>query len=150
MRKKKLPPNTEPPSNLPEFDNGGRRLVTKKEHNVRLFEILRFRGLRQGDFVAARTTSRELWILARVLKDYPALDMAPLEFLQLSENRRDSLFKDKVHVKDVEEKDGNNSFQVARSLVLPLPRTYSEAAEWGQRIRKGMRVRFYRITGLEH
>lgn len=110
--------------------------------------MLRFRGLRQGDFVAARTTSRDLWILARVLKDYPGVDMAPLEFLQLSESRRDAIFRDKVQVKDVEEKDGSNSFQVARNLVLPLPRTYSEAAEWGQRIKKGMRVRFYCLVIL--
>eukprot|EP00429_Kryptoperidinium_foliaceum_P040599 CAMPEP_0176180484 /NCGR_PEP_ID=MMETSP0120_2-20121206/92481_1 /TAXON_ID=160619 /ORGANISM="Kryptoperidinium foliaceum, Strain CCMP 1326" /LENGTH=53 /DNA_ID=CAMNT_0017518695 /DNA_START=123 /DNA_END=281 /DNA_ORIENTATION=- len=53
--------------------------------------------------------------------------MAPLEFLQLSETRRDALFKSKVQIKDVEG-DGH-TFQVARSLVLPLPRTYSEAAD---------------------
>lgn len=140
LRKKRMPPNTEAPANVPEFDASGRRLCTKKEHNYRIFEILRFRGLRQGDFVAARTTSRDLWILARVLQNYPAVAMAPLEFLQLSDARRDSVFRDKVLVKDVEEKDGNSSSQVARSLVLPLPRTYSEAADWGQRIKKGMRV----------
>ena len=141
--RKKLPPNMEPPPNVPEFDNAGRRLVTKKEHHIRVFEILRFRALQQGDFVAARTTSRDLWILARVMKDYPGIDnMSPLEFLQLSETRRDSLFREKVQVKDVEEKDGSNFFQVARSLLLPLPRSYSEAAEWGQRIKKGMRVSF--------
>eukprot|EP00934_Nitzschia_sp_Nitz4_P000333 Nitzschia sp. Nitz4//scaffold2_size372955//50269//51997//NITZ4_000368-RA/size372955-snap-gene-0.6-mRNA-1//1//CDS//3329546611//333//frame0 len=140
LRKKKLPPDAEPPINLPEFDNGGRRLCTKKDHNNRLFEVLRFRALRQGDFVAARTTSRDLWILAKVLKNYPGVDMAPLEFLQLSGTRRDAVFKGKVLVQDVEDKDGNNSAQVARSLVLPLPRTYSEAADWGSRIKKGMRV----------
>jgi hypothetical protein len=150
MRKKKLPPNNEPQPNLPEFDNAGRRLVTKKEHNLRLFELLRFRGLRQGDFVAARTTSRDLWILGRVLKDFPGVDTAPLEFLQLSESRRDSIFREKVHVKDVEEKDGNNSSLVSRSLVLPLPRTYSEAAEWGQVIKKGMRVRYCRLLAPLH
>lgn len=146
MRKKKLPSNSEQMPNIPEFDSAGRRLVSKAEHNVRVFEMLRFRALRRGDFVAARTTSRDLWILARVLKDYPGLDTAPLEFLQLSETRRDALFKDKVLVKDVEEKDGDNSFQVPRNLVLPLPRTYGEAADWGQRIKKGMRVRRKSIT----
>lgn len=144
LRKKKLPPNTEPPVNLPEFDNAGRRLVPKKDHNIRLFEVLRFRALRQGDFVAARTTSRDLWILARVMKDYPGIDsVSPLEFIQLSESRRDALFREKVHVKDVEDKDGDNFFQVTRNLILPLPRTYSEAADWGSRIKKGMRVSFY-------
>lgn len=140
FRRKKLPPNTEAPADVPEFDGSGRRLCTKKEHQHRLFEVLRFRGLRQGDFVAARTTSRDLWILARVLKDFPGMGMAPLDFLQLSEPRRDALFREKVPVKDVEEKDGSSSSLVARSLVLPLPRTYSEAADWGQRLKKGMRV----------
>ena len=133
LRKKKLPPNSEPPIDLPEFDGSGKRVSTKKEHNYRLFEVLRFRALRQGDFVAARTTSRDLWILARVLKDYPGSDMTPLEFLNLSEARRDAMFREKVLVKDVEDKDHGGSSQVARSLALPLPRTYSEAAEWGQR-----------------
>jgi hypothetical protein len=133
LRKKKLSPNSEPPVNLPEFDNTGKRLCTKKEHNNRQFEVLRFRPLRQGDFVAARTTSRDLWILAKVLKDYPGFGMAALEFLQLTDARREAAFRDKVLVKDVEEKDGVGSSQVARTLVLPLPRTYSEAAEWCQR-----------------
>lgn len=138
LRKKKLPPNTEPVPVIPEVDSAGRRLVNKKEHNVRVFEILRFRGLRAGDFVAARTTSRDLWILARVLKDYPGIENTPpLDFLQLSEARRDALFREKVQIKDVEG-DGH-TFQVARNLVLPLPRTYSEAADWGSRLKKGMR-----------
>ena len=137
-RKKKLPANTEPQPVIPETDSTGRRLVNKKEHHIRLFEMLRFRGLRVGDFVAARTTSRDLWILARVLKDYPGIDkMPPLEFLQLSVARRDALFREKVQIKDVEG-DGH-TFQVTRNLVLPLPRTYSEAADWGSRIKKGMR-----------
>jgi SGF29 tudor-like domain len=138
MRKTKLPPNLEPQPVVPEVDGAGRRLVNKKEHHIRLFEMLRFRALRSGDFVAARTTSRDLWILARVLKDYPGIENTPpLEFFQLSEARRDALFKEKVHIKDVEG-DGH-TFQVARNLVLPLPRTYSEAADWGSRIKKGMR-----------
>jgi len=140
MRKKKLPMNTEPQPAIPETDSAGRRLVSKKDHNVRLFELLRFRGLKVGDFVAARTTSRDLWILAKVLREYPGIEnhsLPPLEFLQLSEARRDSLFKEKVHIKDVEG-DGH-TFQVARNLILPLPRTYSEAADWCGRIKKGMR-----------
>lgn len=138
LRKKKLPSNLEPQPAIPETDPSGRRLINKKEHNIRLFEVLRFRALRAGDFVAARTTSRDLWILARVLKDYPGIDkMPPLEFLQLSSSRREAMFREKVQIKDVEG-DGH-TFQVARSLVLPLPRTFSEAADWGSRIKKGMR-----------
>jgi hypothetical protein len=133
MRKKKLPPSNEPSVNLPEFDSSGKRTSTKKEHQYRLFEVLRFRPLKQGDYVAARLTSRDLWILARVLKDYPGFDMAPAEFLQLSDARRDAMFRTNVMVKDVEEKEHGGSAQVVRSLALPLPRTFSEAAEWTQR-----------------
>eukprot|EP00980_Cylindrotheca_fusiformis_P001141 scaffold319_cov97-Cylindrotheca_fusiformis.AAC.1 len=139
-RRKKLPPSNEPPVNLPEFDSTGKRVCTKKEHNFRLFELLRFRALRQGDFVAARLSSRELWILAKVLKDYPGHDMAPVEFLNLTDARRDAVFREKVLVRDVEEKDDGGTTQVPRHLVLPLPRTYSEAADWGQRCKKGSRV----------
>lgn len=133
LRKKKLPPHTGPFVNLPEFDSSGKRVCTKKEYNFRIFEVLRFRPLKRGDFVAARLTSRDLWILAKVLRDYPGANMSPVDFLQLSEARRDSLFKDRVAVRDVEEKNEGVSSPVARSLVLPLPTTYSEAAEWGQR-----------------
>ena len=133
QRKKKLPPSNQPPLQLSEFDASGKRVFTKKEHNFRIFDVLRFRPLKQGDFVAARVTSRDLWILARVLKDYPGLNMPHNEFLQLSEAKRDSLFRERVLLKDVEEKDEGSSNQVARNLVLPLPRTYSEAAEWCQR-----------------
>jgi hypothetical protein len=143
QRKKKLPPSGEPPINLSEFDASGKRVHTKKEHNYRIFEVLRFRSLRQGDFVAARPSSRDLWILARVLKEYPGTTtVAPAEFLHLTDARRDALFREKVLVKDVEEikDDGGPSNQVARSLVLPLARTYSEAAEWCQRCKKGARV----------
>jgi len=136
----KLPPSNEPPVNLPEFDSFGKRICTKKEHSIRLFEALRFRPLRAGDFVAARLSSRELWILAKVLKDSPGFTMAPAEFLRLSGTRRDAVFKEKVMVRDVEEKDDGGSTLVARNLILPLPRTYSEAAEWGQRCKKGSRV----------
>jgi len=139
-RRKKLPPSNEPPVNLPEFDSFGKRICAKKEHSIRVFEVLRFRSLRAGDFVAARLSSRELWILAKVLKDYSGFSMAPVEFLKLSGARRDAVFKEKVMVRDVEEKEDGGATLVSRNLILPLPRTYSEAAEWGQRCKKGSRV----------
>ena len=132
LRKKKLPPNTEPAVDIPEFDPSGRRVCSKKEHHIRIFKALRFRALKRGDFVAARLTSRDLWILAMVQKEYPSFDMYPAAFVKLTEQKRDALFKDKVVVQDVEDKD-KNAASVPRSLVLPLPRTYSEAAEWAQR-----------------
>lgn len=47
--------------------------------------------------------------------------------------KRDSLFRDKVIVKDAEEKASAEPIVIARQLVLPLPRTYGEAAEWATR-----------------
>jgi hypothetical protein len=136
-RRKKLPPSGEPPVHLPEFQ-GGKRICTKKEHNYRLFELLRFRPLKRGDFVAARLSSRDLWILAKVVKDYSGFTISNIEFLNLSGAKRDSVFSEKVMVQDVEEQ--NSTSLVGRSLILPLPRTYSEASEWGQRCKKGSRV----------
>lgn len=132
-RRKKLPPSAESSVNLPEFDSFGKRICTKKEHSIRVFEVLRFRSLRAGDFVAARLSSRDLWILAKVLKDCSGFNMSPVEFLKLSGARRDAVFKEKVMVRDVEEKEDGGSTLVSRNLILPLPRTYSEAADWGQR-----------------
>lgn len=139
QRKKKLPPSHEPPIPLPEFDASGKRVCSKKEYHVRVFELLRFRPLKKGDLVAARLTSRDLWILATVLEDYPGHRLGPTEFLALSQARRDQLFREKVKVQDVEDKD-HGPQQVMRSLVLPLPRSFSEAAEWCAKYKKGSRV----------
>lgn len=139
-RKKKMPPSTDAGLVLPEFDDSGKRVCTKKEHTNRVFIVTRYRALRQGDFVAARVSSRDLWILARVVKDYPGPSVPPAEFLQLTDARRDQLFRDKVAIQDVEDKSKSAESQVVRSLILPLPRSFSEAAEWCQRYRKGTRV----------
>lgn len=69
---------------ISEFDATGKRIFSRKDHNLRIAEILRFRGLRKGDYVAARLSSRDLWILARVVNDYPPLSMNPTEFLKLT------------------------------------------------------------------
>jgi hypothetical protein len=70
--------------NLSEYDVAGKRIFTKKEHNLRIAELLRFRTLRAGDYVAAKTSSRDLWILARVISNYPAVNMDANEFLKLT------------------------------------------------------------------
>lgn len=140
LRKKKLPPNAEPAPKLSEFDESGKKRYPKKEQLHRISQVLRFRALREGDLVAARPSSRDLWILAKVLKSYPGFTMAPDEFLQLSESKRDNLFREKVLIKDVEEKHDGSSVLVDRKLILPLPRNFSEAADWGQRVKKGSRV----------
>lgn len=142
LRKKKLPPSTSPIIDLPEFDDYGKRICTKKEHLYRLSECVRYRALRQGDVVAARISSRDLCILARVLKDYPDSGLPQLDFVRLPELKREQLFQEKVLVKDVEDKsnDSSSTFKVTRNLILPLPRSFTEAAEWGQRYKKGTRV----------
>ncbi|CAB9509276.1 expressed unknown protein [Seminavis robusta] len=138
-RKKKLPASTEPTIPIAEFDATGKRICSKKEHQFRIFEVTRFRALKEGDFVAARVSSRDLWILARVQADYPGFGMPPNDFLNLTEAKRDAHFKEKAAIKDVEDKEGVIN-RVPRNLVLPLPRTFSEAAEWCQRSKKGSRV----------
>lgn len=139
-------------ANLPtEFDppNSNKRTCTKKEYQQRVFQLLRYRDLREGDFCAARLSSRDLWILAKVLKDYkttsftPLYTISPLEFLSLSDPKRDAVFqREKVLLEDVEDQQAQGSgTQVIRSLVLPLPRSPAEANEWASRLlKKGSRV----------
>ena len=57
----------------------------------------------------------------------------------MSESKRETLFPAPVYVRDVEEKSGEAQ-PVPRHLVLPLPRSYDEAADWCTRCRKGTRV----------
>jgi hypothetical protein len=65
----------------------------------------------------------------------------PIEFLQLSDVKRDALFREKVLLKDVEEREDTGSTPVARNLVLPLPRSCAEASDWTHRLlKKGSRV----------
>jgi len=125
------------------FDESGKRTLTKKEVAYRSFNITRFRSLKAGDYVAARMGSHELFILARVARDWDALDVSHAELLKLSEVKREALFsKQMVYIQDIEEYDGdvNKAKPVARHLVLPLPRTFDEAEDWCTRCRKGSRV----------
>lgn len=127
---------------LNAFDDSGRRRLTKKEVSYRSFEITRFRTLRVGDYVAARVASHELWILARVVREWKALDVSHSELMSMTETKRGALFKEKVYIQDIEEYNGDirHAKAVARQLVLPLPRTYEEAASWCTRCKKGTRV----------
>jgi hypothetical protein len=134
----------------PEYDTiSNKRTCTKKEYQYRVFQLLRYRDLKQGDYCAARLSSRDLWILAKVLKEYKTTSLtsiytlAPLEFLTLSDARRDALFqKERVMLEDVEDqREQTYGTQVARNLVLPLARTHFEANEWATRLlKKGSRV----------
>jgi hypothetical protein len=134
----------------PEFDPVGsnKRTCTKKEFQHRVFQLLRYRDLKEGDFCAARLSSRDLWILAKVLKEYKTnsvtslYTLSPLEFLSLTDNRRDALFqKERVLLEDVEDQQEKAGTPVIRSLVIPLPRSSAEANEWSSRlVKKGSRV----------
>lgn len=125
------------------FDESGKRKLTKKDVGYRSFNITRFRSLKAGDYVAARMASHELWVLARVTKDWDSLKTSHTELLNMSEAKRTALFSNQmVHIQDIEEYDGdvNKSKLVARHLILPLPRTFDEAEDWCTRCRKGTRV----------
>lgn len=154
-RKKKIPPSTEPllKSLPPEVLEaiGGKQpsppARLKKELSQKSSQVLHYRALRQGDPVAAKVSSRELWILARVLKDSgPVPSFA--EILLWPAFKRTQWFKSKstesVAVVDVEDDRVDHRgtlYTVPRNLVLPLPRNYSEAADWCAVLyRKGSRV----------
>jgi len=138
LRKRKFPANF---SNIdiPDTDPSTNKKYTKKDQAFRLLEVCRYRALSKGDYVAAKVSSRDLWILARVVQDYKGYSQSsPMEFLQTP--KRDAQFRDTpVLIQDVEDKS-NEHTAVARNLILPLPRTFAEAAEWGGRCRKGFRV----------
>jgi SGF29 tudor-like domain len=137
FRKHKFPEVHIP--NVSDIDPLTGKKYSKRDYAIVLLEVIRFRALKEGDYVAAKPASHDLWILARVIKDYPLDCGPPEEFLLLSESKRDSMFRDKVILKDVED-SSSNTISVARSNVLPLPRSYAEASDWGSRCRKGCRV----------
>lgn len=137
LRKRKFP--EVPTTDIAEIILATGKKYSKKDYALILLEISRFRALKEGDYVAAKLSSRDLWILARVVKEYPTDCGPPAEFLMLSEAKRDALFSEKVILKDVEDSQ-SSTIAVSRSNVLPLPRTFAEAADWGSRCRKGSRV----------
>jgi hypothetical protein len=77
---------------LDNYNISGKRLITEKEHGYWIAKFLPFRSLHNGDYVVARVTSRDLWILARVACDLPSIYMNPDDFLKLTLAKRDALF----------------------------------------------------------
>mmetsp|Transcript_23644 Transcript_23644/g.55931 ORF Transcript_23644/g.55931 Transcript_23644/m.55931 type:complete len:1353 (+) Transcript_23644:352-4410(+) len=123
-----------------DHDDDGRPL-SKRELSHRLFEVTRFRRLEEGDFVAAKISSQDLWILSRVAKPWEAMNLSPRQLLGLSEAKRDNLLsKEKVHIRDSDDAGLKEVRQIGRQHVLPLPRSLGEASLWQTRIRKGSRV----------
>mmetsp|Transcript_2240 Transcript_2240/g.5519 ORF Transcript_2240/g.5519 Transcript_2240/m.5519 type:complete len:982 (-) Transcript_2240:847-3792(-) len=123
-----------------DHDDNGKKL-SKKELSYRLFEATRFRSLEVGDYVAAKMASHDLWILARVAKQWNAVATYK-QLTGLTEAKRDAIFREKVYIQDNDEYNGDikSARSVNRQHILPLPRSFSEASDWGFRIRKGFRV----------
>ena len=63
----------------------GDEKLTKKEVSYRLFELLRWRTLEEGDHVAAKVSSQELWILGRVVKKWNNPGLSFQQTKELSE-----------------------------------------------------------------
>ena len=123
-----------------DHDNG--KKLTKKELSSRLFEATRFRTLNEGDFVAAKVSNQDLWILARVLQQWNAVDVPLRQILDMSDIKREALFRERVFIQENEEYNGDLSSAraVKRQHILPLARSHVEGNEWGKRLRQGSRV----------
>ncbi|KAL7488126.1 hypothetical protein ACHAW6_013715 [Cyclotella cf. meneghiniana] len=122
-------------------DDGGKKL-TKKEIGYRLFESTRYRTLEPGDFVAAKVSSQDLWILARVVKEWISPGLSYKQMKDMSEIKRDAILSEKVYIQDHDEYNGDlkSARAVSRLDILPLPKSVPEANNWGSRARKGSRV----------
>jgi len=138
------------PTIIEEDPENGRKL-NRKEIIHKNFEILRFRSLNQGDYVAARlSNSRELYIVVHVVQswNFPENSLTTRELVTMTEAKRAAVFKEKVLVQDVEdlrnrvnEQDvKKRALPIPRYNILPLPRSYNEASNWGSKFRKGFRV----------
>jgi len=124
-----------------DHDDNGKKL-TKKELNSRLFEATRFRTLNEGDYVAAKVNSQNLWILARVVQQWNEVKVPLKEILDMSDIKREALFNEKVFIQMNDEYNGDlsNARAVKRQHILPLARSHMEGNDWGKRLRKGSRV----------
>lgn len=124
-----------------DHDDNGKKL-TKKELSSRLFEATRFRTLNEGDYVSAKVSSQNLWILARVVKEWNAVQMPLKNIVDMSDIQREALFTEKVFIQVNDEYNGDLSSAraVKRQHILPLARSHMEGNDWGKRLRKGSRV----------
>eukprot|EP00573_Skeletonema_grethae_P007137 CAMPEP_0201696086 /NCGR_PEP_ID=MMETSP0578-20130828/7854_1 /ASSEMBLY_ACC=CAM_ASM_000663 /TAXON_ID=267565 /ORGANISM="Skeletonema grethea, Strain CCMP 1804" /LENGTH=342 /DNA_ID=CAMNT_0048182027 /DNA_START=1 /DNA_END=1029 /DNA_ORIENTATION=- len=124
-----------------DHDDNGKKL-TKKELSSRLFEATRFRTLNEGDYVSAKLPSQNRWILARVVKQWNAVQVPLKDILEMSDAKREALFKVNVFIQVNDEYNGDLSSATAvkRQHILPLARSHTEGNDWGKRLRKGSRV----------
>lgn len=127
-----------------DHDDNGKKL-SKKELSNRLFEATRFRTLHKGDYVAAKLDSRDLWILARVVKQWNAVEVPLKLLLDLSDSKKETLFTEKVLIQEDDlyneyNGDLSSARAVKRQHIIPLAKSTPEGNEWGKRLRKGNRV----------
>jgi hypothetical protein len=127
-----------------DHDDNGKKL-SKKELSNRLFEATRFRTLHKGDYVAAKLDSRDLWILARVVKQWNAVEVPLKLLLDLSDSKKETLFTEKVLIQEDDlyneyNGDLSSARAVKRQHIIPLAKSTPEGNEWGKRLRKGSRV----------
>lgn len=127
-----------------DHDDNGKKL-SKKELSNRLFEATRFRTLYKGDYVSAKLDSRDLWMLARVVKQWNAVEVPLKLLLDLSDSKKETLFTEKVLIQEDDlynEYNGDHSSAraVKRQHIIPLAKSSCEGNEWGKRLRKGSRV----------
>jgi hypothetical protein len=141
-------------------DPKGNRVLTKKEISYRAFELSRYRDLVPGDFVATRMSSQELLILTKVLQPWTQPDDVPVvNLLKMPEAKR----KQQMGVVSLIDADEHSDvppvpITIPRVDVMTLPKNHLEAAMWGQRYKKGMRVwamytkttTFYPGTVVDH
>lgn len=124
-----------------DHDDNGKKL-TKMELSSRLFEATRFRTLNEGDYVAAKVNSQNVWILARVVRQWNEIKVPLKVILEMSDIKREALFKEMVFIQMNDEYNGDLSSArtVKRQHILPLARSNEEGNDWGKRLRKGSRV----------
>lgn len=136
-----------PPSNntqelikiVGDHDDQGKKLTSTKL-SYRMFEFFRFRSLQSGKYVAVMVNP-DLWVLARVVKDWNEITTYQ-QLVGLAEVERNALFKEKVYVRNAKDYNGTmeDTRDVNREHILPLPTSHAEANDWGSRMRKGSRV----------
>lgn len=73
------------PALIEMVSNDDNKKLTKKELSYRLFEATRFRSLDAGDYVCAKMASHDLWILARVVQQWNAVNIPHRQMMDLSE-----------------------------------------------------------------
>ena len=128
---------------LKQINEKGERILTKREVSHRAFEMTRFRPLEPGDFCCCKLQSDDdMWMLGKVLRHWNPPPNTPFTVLvdMPASQRNQVLAKVIVADADVESGAVQVEHSLFRDLVIPLPRTYLEAAYWGARCKKQTKI----------